>query len=460
MTGPLRPPGAILLVSCYELGHQPLGTALPAAFLERRGFAPTQLDLSQQPLAAEPVQAARFIAISVPMHTALRLGVQAARRIRALNPAAFVCFHGLYAWLNAAYLREELADAVLGGEIEETLAGLVEALDCGETPAPPASPVLRRLSFVAPSRAGLPALPRYAHLVSARGEEVPAGYVEASRGCLHRCLHCPIPAVYGGRFFVVPQDIVLEDIRRLVAAGARHISFGDPDFLNGPGHSLRVVRAMHTEFPELSFDFTAKVEHILERRELLAELAALGCLFLVTAVESLSNRVLRYLEKGHTRADVYEALGVTRGAGITLRPTFIPFTPWSTLDDYVQLVEFVEGEDLVNQVDPVQLTIRLLVPPGSVLAAKPWMQEHMGALDRAAFTYRWVHPDPRMDRLHRVVHRIVERAAKRGEEAARTFARIRATALLVRDGRRPPRRRPLRVGAPTRAPRLTEPWFC
>jgi len=41
-----------------------------------------------------------------------------------------------------------------------------------------------------------------------------------------------------------------------VAAGATHITFGDPDFLNGPGHALKVVRAAHAEFPRLTFDFT------------------------------------------------------------------------------------------------------------------------------------------------------------------------------------------------------------
>src|SRR5205807_1822812 len=107
----------------------------------------------------------------------------------------------------------------------------------------PAAPVLDRLRFVVPSRVALPALAEYAR-IERGGKRDLAGYVEASRGCLHECLHCPIPPVYGGRFFVVPRQVVLEDIRRLVGAGATHITFGDPDFLNGPGHSLGVARAL------------------------------------------------------------------------------------------------------------------------------------------------------------------------------------------------------------------------
>ena len=90
-----------------------------------------------------------------------------------------------------------------------------------------------------------------------------SGQVEASRGCLHRCRHCPLPPIYGGRFFIVPPDIVLSDIRNQVKAGARHITFADADFLNGPGHVMPIVAAMHDEFPDLTFDFTAKVSHLL-----------------------------------------------------------------------------------------------------------------------------------------------------------------------------------------------------
>src|SRR5262245_1097956 len=258
----LRAPGAVLLVSCYELGHQPLGIAWPRAFLERAGFEPDTCDLAVEPLDEAKVRRAAVAAIAVPMHTALRLGLMAAERIRRLNPSCRIVFHGLYALLHADGLREQGAAAVLGGETEAELVALVERMERGEgeSASPSVRATLERLDFPLPSREGLPKLTRYVRLAH-QDRLVPAGYVEASRGCLHRCLHCPIPAVYGGRFFVVPREVVLEDIRRLVAAEAGHITFGDPDFLNGPGHALRLVRALHAEFPDLTYDCTAKIEH-------------------------------------------------------------------------------------------------------------------------------------------------------------------------------------------------------
>jgi radical SAM superfamily enzyme YgiQ (UPF0313 family) len=455
----LREPGAVLLISCYEQGHQPLGIAWPKAFLERAGYAPDALDLAIEPWDDAKIRRARLAGIAVPMHTALRVGVGVAERIRRMNPQCRIVFHGLYALLNAEYLLADLADACLGGEFEEALVALVQQLDAGQATRPTAPlPALERLAFPVPSRASLPPLTRYVRL-SREGRLVPAGYVEASRGCLHHCLHCPIPPVYAGRFFVVPREVVIEDVRGLVAAGAGHITFGDPDFLNGPGHALKLVRALHAEHPTVSYDFTAKIEHLLRHRKLLPEFGATGCVFVVSAVESLSDVVLANLEKGHTRADVAVALDVVRRAGIGLRPSFVPFTPWATLDDYLELLEFVAAADLIDHVDPVQFTIRLLIPPGSAMLSNPSIKPFLGALDEARFTYRWTHPDARMDQLHRDVSTLVEAALESQEDPAVTFYRLRALAAHhagrpVSGGvRLPPPERPIPA-------RLTEPWFC
>ena len=393
------------------------------------------------------------------MHTALRLGVRAAERIRRVNSTCHIVCHGLYAELNAERLLGAYADTVLSAESEGALVALAERLDSGEEPLSRVGPTLDRLSFPVPRRDGLPALTRYASLLR-DGRRIPAGYVEASRGCLHSCLHCPIPPVYGGRFFAVPRDVVLEDVRRLVADGAGHVTFGDPDFLNGPGHAAKLVRALHAEFPALTYDFTAKVEHLVRHREMLSEFAATGCVFVVSAVESRSDTVLANLEKGHTRADVQVALDVLRRAGIALRPSFVPFTPWATIEDYVELLDWVTSEGLVDQVDPVQFAIRLLVPPGSLLLSHPGIQPFLRELDGPGFTYRWVHPDPRMDTLQREVSALAEAGARASVDPAVTFGRIRALGFDRAGRDRVKRTFP--DPAPERPvpARLTEPWFC
>jgi radical SAM superfamily enzyme YgiQ (UPF0313 family) len=481
MSAPATPrltePGAILLVSTYELGHQPLSLAAPLAHLARAGFAPAAADTAVEVLTDAAIRRARLVAIAVPMHTALRLGARVVERVRALNPGAVIALYGLYAWLNGDHLLRAGADAVIAGDAEAPLLALAQTLDeCdGDWLAEPlpgvrtrqhaAAPLPRFRPEAAPERAALPPLQRYARLRV--GDTLTlAGYVEATRGCLHTCLHCPITPVYGGRFVAVPRELVLADVRQQVQAGARHITFGDPDFLNGPTHALRIARALHEEFPDVTFDATIKVEHILKYRAHFAELRALGCLFVVSAVESLSETVLIRLRKGHTRADVATALAIMDEAGITLRPTLVAFTPWTTLDDYLDVLDFVAEHHLIHHVDPVQYTIRLLVPPGSALLGEADTHLWLGPLDEAAFTYCWDHPDPQMDALYQSVRAAVEQGQRAGLDAGALFAQVRALALRAA-GRPasevdvPATMAHAPLAARQRAlPHLTESWFC
>ncbi|HKA62708.1 MAG TPA: CUAEP/CCAEP-tail radical SAM protein [Methylomirabilota bacterium] len=463
----MREAGDILLVACYEMGHQPLAVAWPAAFLERAGYRPAVMDVSVEPVDVEKLRRARVIAVSVPMHTALRLGLEVAAHARSVNPGAHICFFGLYATLNADFLFAHAVDSVIGGEAETPLLALVAALERGDAGSPPGVgrpgrptlPHLQRLDFLVPSRAALPSIKKYAHLERDGRMELVA-YAEATRGCLHRCRHCPIPPVYEGRFFAVPRDVVLADVRQQVEAGARHVTFGDPDFLNGPTHALGVARELHAEWPDVTFDFTAKIEHLLRHRQHLPALRAAGCLFIVSAAESLSDTVLAHLEKGHTRDDIALALALTREAGIALRPTWVAFTPWTTLDDHRAWLDYLEAEALIDAVDPVQYGLRLLVPPGSLLLESAGLSPHLGVLEHETLSYRWTHPDPRMDALQAETAQVVARAVEEKADAPAIFDRVRALAAgaagvpaptPVAGGMSKGRKRP---------PRLTEAWFC
>jgi radical SAM superfamily enzyme YgiQ (UPF0313 family) len=457
---------AILLIACYELGHQPLGVAWPAAFLRRAGLAAAALDLSIEPFDDELAAAASFVAISVPMHTALRIGLEAARRLRRLNPNAHICFHGLYAWLNRQYLLAEVADTVLAGEVEEQLVELARKhLHAAQLPPADAGPILARLTFPAPDRVQLKPIDQYARYIPApdalSGQTEPhqlSGYVEASRGCLHTCSHCPIVPVYNGRYFVVPRHVVMTDIRRQIVAGAEHITFGDPDFLNGPKHALDVARALHAEFPHVTFDFTSKVEHILKYRALFAELAALGASYVVSAIESLSATVLLKLHKGHTAGDIDAALAILDSVNIAMQPTLVAFTPWTSLSDYLMLIEWILERGLMDRIPAVHLSIRLLIPPNSALLSEAAGESWLGELRPEDFGYRWTHPDPRMDVLQAKVAAAVEVAAQIGEPGPVTFARIRQIAYQAA-GRNIPPATASRTSRRS-SPRLTENWYC
>jgi radical SAM superfamily enzyme YgiQ (UPF0313 family) len=383
----------VLLLSTYDLGRQPFGLASPAAWLKRAGHDVTCIDLSREKLAPDAVAGAQFAAVYLPMHTATRLALPVIARLRTLNPALTIAAYGLYAPLNDALLREQGVSIVLGPEAEEDLVNLA-----GGSKDPPLRK-LPRLDFIQPDRSGLPSLGRYATLQMPDGSTRVVGATEATRGCKHRCRHCPIVPVYGGQFRAVPVDVVMADVRALVAGGATHITFGDPDFFNGPTHARKLIEALHAEFPPLTYDVIIKVEHLLQHRDLLPLLARTGCLFVTSAVESVDDEVLAKLEKGHTRADFYAAAALCRDAGLTLVPTFVAFTPWTTIDGYRDLQDVVEALGLTSHVSPVQWGIRLLVTWQSRLLELEDIQKVIGPFDHKTLTYPWRHPDPRVDEL-------------------------------------------------------------
>jgi len=383
----------VLLLSTYDLGRQPFGLASPAAWLKRAGHDVTSVDLSRDKLSPDTVAAAQFAAFYLPMHTATRLALPVIKRLKANYPALSIAAYGLYAPLNEALLRESGVSVVLGPESEEDL--VVWAGGAGKA----GGAALPRLAFIQPDRTGLPSLHRYASLQMPDGTRKVVGATEATRGCKHRCRHCPIVPVYDGQFRVVPVDVVLADVRAQVAQGATHITFGDPDFFNGPTHARNLIEALHAEFPALTYDVIIKVEHLLQHRDLLPGLVRTGCLFVTSAVESVDDDVLAKLEKGHTRADFLAAAALCRNAGLTLVPTFVAFTPWTTLEGYRDLQDVVEALGLTAHVSPIQWGIRLLVTWQSRLLELEDIKKVIGPFDPKTLTFPWRHPDPRVDEL-------------------------------------------------------------
>jgi hypothetical protein len=443
----------VVLISTYELGRQPFGLASPAAWLRADGHEVTMADVSCSPMPRVPVEQAELIAFFLPMHTATKLFLRLVDQVKVVNPGAHLCAYGLYAPLNERILRDVGVGTVLGGEFESGLVELARSLNAGEPEAQVKLISLDRQQFLVPDRNGLPPLGAYAQLVVGAATRR-VGYTEASRGCKHLCRHCPVVPVYGGVFRIVQMDVVLEDIRRQVAAGAEHITFGDPDFFNGPGHAVPIVEALHREWPQLSYDVTIKVEHLLNHRKLLPLLRQTGCAFVISAVESLDDAVLERLAKGHTRADFFDTLRLMRAAELPMSPTFIPFTPWTTIESYRKFLRALAELGLAGQVAPIQLAIRLLIPEGSLLLELEEVGRMIGPFDARALCYPWRNADPAVDALCGAIQALIKTEEKHKAGRGEIFRKIWD---LAQAGQFP-------MDAPmaSRAtiPYLTEPWYC
>ncbi|MFZ0012522.1 MAG: radical SAM protein, partial [Acidimicrobiia bacterium] len=403
----------VLLLSTYELGRQPVHLASPAAALRVAGHSVRTMDLAMETLTEANVSWAQRIAISVPMHTATRLAEDVVTALTQARPDLPIALYGLYAGVGDAEV-----DARFEGEYEPGLLAWIEGGAGGRHRH------LGRSRFEVADRSGLPALDRYARLEHDGATRL-AGAVEASHGCRHRCRHCPIPAIYDGRIRVVPRPDVLADIDHLVSAGAGHITFGDPDFLNAPAHSIDLLEQAHVRHPGVTFDATVKVEHILEHRDLWTRMAEMNLLFVVSAFESVDPTTLEILDKGHDVQGMVEAIEIVRGAGVHIRPTWLPFLPWTRPDDIAAIFSFIGDHGLAGATDPVQMAIKLLIPRGSLLEDHPAVAPHVRGYDGSALTWRWDFVEPESAVLQKELEKIAADASDCGQEAGTTLDEMR-----------------------------------
>jgi radical SAM superfamily enzyme YgiQ (UPF0313 family) len=458
----------VVLISGYELGRQPFGLASPAAWLKQTGVSVTSVDLAVQHLPKEVIASADLVAFYVPMHTATRIAVRALEPVKAINPRTHLCFYGLYAPANEGFLRKLGVHTILGGEYEQGLVTLVQRLlqsgqqnHDGSQQEPVIS--MGRLRFLTPDRTGLPALSKYAYLNLGTGGHRTVGYTEASRGCKHLCRHCPIVPIYQGKFRIIQREVVLEDIKRQVAVGARHITFGDPDFFNGPRHAVAIVEGLHREFPDLTYDVTIKVEHLLKHSDLLPTLRDTGCLFVTSAVESFDERVLEILEKHHTAEDCRQTVSLFREVGLTFVPTFVTFTPWTTAAAYREFLGTILRLNIVENIAPIQYAIRLLIPANSRLLELDEVRQLVGDFDEPSLCYPWSNPDPTVDRLYADVLEVVKNAHSKHRSRWEIFVEVWKLANEICESDALTSLRVLgSVDIPPREriPFLSEPWFC
>jgi hypothetical protein len=267
--------------------------------------------------------------------------------------------------------------------------------------------------------------------------------------------------VYGGQFRLVQSEIVIEDIEQQVNSGAGHITFGDPDFFNGPGHVIPIVEKVHQLWPHLTYDVTIKIEHLLKYRRWLPLLRDTGCAFVTSAVESIDDRVLEIFDKRHTREDFFKVAALFKETGLVLQPTFVAFNPRTTLSGYLDLLETIARLDLVENVAPIQWGVRLLIPAGSLLLDREEVRSVTGEFDEAALAYRWAHPDPRVDQLCKTILTIVKDGQDKEQARSEIFDRVwRAAGSAAAACEAAGESRILPTFSQDPVPRLSENWFC
>ncbi len=250
-----------------------------------------------------------------------------------------------------------------------------------------------------PRRDAAPALSKYPQLWLTKllEEERLVGGLELTRGCHHKCTYCSVFSAYEGKVVLGDVRQVLNDVDILIDMGMEHLTFIDAEFFNAKRRSFETLTLIHKRHPSLTYDFTTRVDHILEVRDELRGLYNQGVRVITSALEFPKNEVLKQVRKEVNVSDLKTAVRLVQNSGIVLNPTFIMFNPWVGLEDISNFNEFLVETNMENSVDPIQYETRLHLYKGSPLLENQTiralkMEEH-------EFYYDWTHPDERVDEL-------------------------------------------------------------
>ncbi|MFW8635312.1 arsinothricin biosynthesis radical SAM protein ArsL [Cribrihabitans pelagius] len=401
-----------ILVSIFEGGYQPLNALTGLAALRNAGHDTDFLDAYVEGYDIERLKAYDTIIFPVPLYDSLNSAIQLSRELDAAGCTAEKVMFGQYATINASYLSGRYADHVVSGEWEVPLVSLMNRKAGGQEPvvnvfSHAASPeqtlqmLKLRGTMAKPLRQAAPHLSKYPqpHLTNLMGEEKIVGGLELTRGCHHKCTYCSVYSAYDGKVLLGDVDQIIEDIDVLVEQGMEHMTFIDAEFFNATRRSFDALARIHKRHPGLTFDFTTRVDHILENRDRLGELREHGVRVITSALEFPKEEVLQQVRKEVTVEDLKESVRLVQDSGIVLNPTFIMFNPWVGLEDFPRFHDFLVETGMEDAVDPVQYETRLHLYKGSPLLKNDSIRALR--LEEQEFHYDWFHPDPRVDELFR-----------------------------------------------------------
>ncbi|GHD81869.1 RCCLKC-tail radical SAM protein [Vogesella fluminis] len=406
---------ACIVLTTFEGGYQPVTALTGASALKRAGVDVQLVDVyvSGVEVALDAVRSASYVAISIPLFDSLTTGIQLAQRVREANEDAKIIFFGQYASINVERLTGKYCDFTVSGEWEQPLVSIVtnrpqqtavtavfDIARLHDQGSEPIRPVITRDHLLPIDRAMGPPLSKYPQpqLERLLGRSLVVGGLETTRGCHHKCTYCSVYAAYDGKVVVVPEDLVIQDVDVLIQQGMTHLTFTDADFFNTKRHGTALMKAIHERHPALTFDFTARVDHILENKQAILDMATYGLSMITSALEFPSQTVLDQVYKEMTVDMIQEAVEFLREVGVQLNPTFIMFNPWSTLEDLAKFHDFIQTAGLTDNVDPVQYETRLHLYKGSPLLENESIQAL--ELEEGEFHVNWKHPDARVDELY------------------------------------------------------------
>jgi len=400
----------VALISTYETGFQPLIISTAAAALLQNDITPAVYDLYMDKSDRSGIMDHEFYGIGLTLFDSLQGGVAIAAEIRAENPDAHICFYGPYADLNKERLMRYGNSCILG-DWERPLTRLARVVLAGNDKEWTRMPRVYSLAnrgakaeydrsyCVVPARHLLPPIHTYSNtfIENILDRKMAVGNVETTRGCHHKCKFCSVYATSGTKVKFADPEVIMADVDQLVKQGVEHITFVDAEYINNIKFSLDIVNRIHDKYPQLTYDFTTRIDHVVENEAAISEFKNTGCIAITTSIEFPRKDILEKLDKGITSQHILKGMEILKRNEIKVHTTFVTFNPWTDLEGLMNLSFFIKDNDLEDVIDPIQYETRLHIYKGSPLLNDGTLSGL--TLHEQDFHYEWEHPDPQVEEV-------------------------------------------------------------
>ena len=341
----------------------PLGMMYIAAVLRNEGIQVSMIDEAAQGFSMrgtvdwvkrEDPDVLGFSTYNISGYKAAKI----AGKVKEENPDIVVVFGNLYATFNAERILRKYpcVDVVVRGEGEYTTLELVRSLEKNEsfkkvsgvtfrsrnriisTPDRPLIDDVDSLPF--PERGLLDA--EY-HAVTAGINVAPRKFTTflSSRGCVYRCRFCGCRRLARGIWRPRSVDNVLEELNLLASEGYKQLLFVDDNFTLNPKRAIRICQGIRKDKIDIEWIAEGRVD--VCSYALFREMAKAQCRMLYIGIESASQKVLDYYDKGTTPEQAEAAVEYAREAGIdVIVASFILGAPNETRRELLKTVDFAQ----------------------------------------------------------------------------------------------------------------------
>jgi len=259
----------------------------------------------------------------------------------------FVIFGYYPTIFSEEILKRTKADVILRNEPEVSFSAYLKALEKGEGDAAKTAGIASRdglgnIVINADERITdldkLP-FPDYSLVDKAKYSEMllggPLGVIQSARGCPFQCSYCI--TTHGRKVYMKSAKRVVEEVKDLVSQGIRYIRFIDDTFNVDKKRVKDICEGIMRENIRITWTCLSRVDTL--DLDALRMMKKAGCVRVYIGIESYSQKVIDYFNKGYRCPEINERLKLVRKAGLESAGFIIVGSPFDDHNDYTETLE-------------------------------------------------------------------------------------------------------------------------